>query len=153
VPYSFGSGISRSKELQPKYHEMIRKSLVALLPVLADAEITHRWGGVLAVPRNWTPSVRFDRSTGLAVAGGYVGEGVAAANLAGRTLADLITGTESERVDLPWVGAPWPKWEPEPFRFAGVRGGRALLGLADALENRRQTEARFATTLAHLIRG
>jgi len=105
------------------------------------------------VPRNWTPAVRFDRSSGLAIAGGYEGEGVAAANLAGRTLAELITGTESERVDLPWVGAEWPQWEVEPFRFIGVRGSRALLGLADVLENRRQKEAKFAAKLAAYVRG
>ncbi|MDX1683444.1 MAG: DUF2231 domain-containing protein, partial [Phycisphaeraceae bacterium] len=44
----------------------------------------HRWGGVIAVPRDWQPAVVLDRPRGLAWAGGYVGEGVAAANLAGR---------------------------------------------------------------------
>jgi glycine/D-amino acid oxidase-like deaminating enzyme len=34
-----------------------------------------------------------DRTAGVYRAGGYVGEGVAAANLAGRCLAHLIAGT------------------------------------------------------------
>ena len=42
-------------------------------------------------------SVDFDRTSGLARAGGYSGHGVVASSLAGRTLADLITGTESDR--------------------------------------------------------
>ena len=44
--------------------------------------------------------VGIDRERRLAWAGGYAGEGVAASNLAGRTLADLILGRESERVTL-----------------------------------------------------
>ena len=42
----------------------------------------------------------YDRRTGLAHAGGYSGDGVALANLAGRTLADLVTGRDSELVRL-----------------------------------------------------
>ena len=104
MPYLYGSRISPSVERHHRSHERIHATLVELFPALAEAEVTHRWGGVLAVPRNWTPFVHFDRAAGTAGAGGYVGEGVAPSNLAGRTLADLITGTDSERVDLPWVG-------------------------------------------------
>ena len=59
--------------------------------------ITHHWGGPIGVPRDWHCSVTFDPATGLAAAGGYVGDGVATTNLAGRTLADLITGSELRR--------------------------------------------------------
>ncbi len=153
VPYAFGSKIDPGRERQPRAHRAIHNTLVDLFPCLAGAAITHRWGGVLGIPRNWTPAVRFDRATGLAVGGGYVGEGVAASNLAGRTLADLITGAESDLVDLPWVGAPWPKWEPEPFRWLGVRSGDALLGAADVFENRTQQESKLAVKLAGSVRG
>jgi len=70
----------------------------------------------------------------VAWAGGYVGDGVAAANLAGRTLADLITGRESELTGLPWVGHRPPRWEPEPLRFAGVNAVIGSLTVADAEE-------------------
>ena len=73
-----------------------------------------------AVPRDYRPSVGLDRSTGLAWAGGYVGSGVAAANAAGRTLADLISGPETDLTRLPWVGHRSPDWEPEPLRWIGV---------------------------------
>jgi hypothetical protein len=74
------------------------------------------------VPRDWRPSVGLDARRGLAWAGGYVGEGVAASNLAGRTVADLILGRKSELVGLPLVGPPFPNWEPEPLRWIGVAG-------------------------------
>ena len=66
--------------------------------------VTHRWGGPLGIARDWHPSVGYDRATGLGWAGGYVGDGVAVTNLAGRTLAALITGVEDDCTQLCWVG-------------------------------------------------
>ncbi len=153
VPYAFGSAIRTSLEQRRRSHDQIAASLRELFPAVADAEITHRWGGVLGAPRNWMPSVQFDRTTGFATAGGYVGEGVAAANLAGRTLADLVLGHDSELVDLPWVSVRSRKWEPEPLRWIGVRGARSVLGLADTLEDRNRGEATWARRLSRILRG
>ncbi len=153
VPYLYGSRIRPAIEQHHRSHERIHATLVDLFPALAKAEVTHRWGGVLAVPRNWTPFVHFDRDAGTAGAGGYVGEGVAPSNLAGRTLADLITGTDSERVDLPWVGVRHRRWEPEPLRWLGVRGSRWILAAADTYEYRTNREARAAVALARRIRN
>ena len=59
--------------------------------------------------------------TGISSARGYTGHGVSTTNLAGRTLADLITGTPSPLTELPLVGHRSPDWEPEPLRWLGVR--------------------------------
>ena len=153
VPYRFGSRVDAATERHLPSHRRIRDVLVDMVPALATATITHRWGGVLAIPRQWTPAVTFDESSGVGTLGGYVGEGVAAANLAGRTLAELIAGVDSERTDLPWVGAVNRRWEPEPFRWAGVRSSRAVLGAADRREQRTDRPARAATRLARTLRG
>ena len=153
VPYLYGSRISPSMEVRPDSHRLVHEALVDLFPILADTPITHHWGGVFGVPRNWTPFVDYDRATGIATAGGYVGEGVAAANLAGRTLADLITDTESERVDLPWVAPQGRSWEPEPLRWLGIRGSRRIMARADDFEDRRGREARLAMALTRWLRG
>ncbi len=120
APYSFGSRIDPSVESGSEAHQLIIASLHELLPQVADAKVTHLWGGVLGIPRDWFPSVGFDRDTGLGHLGGFVGEGVAAANLAGRTLADLITGADTERTTYPWVNHRSRRWEPEPFRWLGI---------------------------------
>ncbi len=86
------------------------------------------------MPRDWHASVHFDPATGLASAGGYVGDGLSTTNLAGRTLADLLTGRESALTALPWVGHRPPQWEPEPLRFAGANAGLIAAGLADTEE-------------------
>ncbi|MCY3910276.1 MAG: FAD-binding oxidoreductase, partial [bacterium] len=146
APYNYGSRIVSSVEQRSRTHNSIVKSLVELLPMLSDVAITHRWGGVLGVPRDWFPSVGFDRGSGVAWGGGYVGEGVAAANLAGRTLAELITETDSPRIDLPWVGHRSRQWEPEPLRWLGINGALRIMGIADrseALTGRRSRLARM----------
>jgi glycine/D-amino acid oxidase-like deaminating enzyme len=81
-----------------------------LLPPLRGARITHRWGGALAVPRDLRARVGIDRERGLAWIGGYFGEGVAASNLAGRTLAELIRGVEDRAHGLPLVAPPARAW-------------------------------------------
>ena len=63
-----------------------------------------------------------------------MGDGVAAANLAGRTLADLIRGDLSDRTTLPWVGHRSRRWEPEPLRWLGVNAGLRAMTAADAEE-------------------
>jgi glycine/D-amino acid oxidase-like deaminating enzyme len=148
APYRLGSRIRPAHEQVPRVHELIRHSLVELFPQLTDARITHRWGGVLGVPRDWWPSVRFDPATGLASAGGYAGDGVAMANLAGRSLADLITGEDTELTRLPFVGHRSRRFEPEPLRWIGVNTG---LHLAATIDERERRKGRPATLLDRLM--
>ena len=87
----------------------LREILLAFFPQLAGVRVAHAWSGVLGVPRDWCATVTLDRSTGLGWAGGYVGSGVATANLAARTLRDLVQvdsgqGGRTELTELPWVG-------------------------------------------------
>lgn len=153
VPYSFGSRIVPAAEAHMGMHRRIWRVLADMLPQVADARITHRWGGVLGIPRNWLPGVRFDPRTGEGVLGGYVGEGVAASNLAGRTMAELVCGLDTERTSLPWVGVSSRRWEPEPLRWLGVRVSRALLGVADHRELRSDRPDRLMSGIARLLRG
>jgi glycine/D-amino acid oxidase-like deaminating enzyme len=126
---------------------------VQLFPALADVAVTHRWGGVLGVPRDWFPSVRFDKATGLASAGGYAGDGVTLTNLAGRTLADLITGTDSEITKYPWVGRQSRRFEPEPLRFLGINTGFRLAELVDRREEHNGRPAKALDRALHLLTG
>jgi hypothetical protein len=80
-----------------------------------------------------------------------VGDGVATANLAGRTIARLVTGSESELTRLPWVGHRSRPWEPEPLRWLGVNAGRLLMTTADRAEVRSGKPARRAKAFARFI--
>ena len=131
VGYRFGSGLrARVEEDDPALAD-VEASMRKLLPALGDARVTHRWGGILGVPRHGRPHVAFDRETGIGSAGGYTGEGVGASNLAGRILADLVLDRDTPLTRLAWVDDVPPKWPVEPFRWLGAKSAFALGRLAD----------------------
>ena len=132
--YHWGSAIRDGYDRVPRVFDHLRAALVDLFPQAAQAEVTHRWGGPLGVPRDWHASVRYDEATGIGAAGGYVGDGLSTTNLAGRTLADLVTGASTPLTALPWVNHHSPRWEPEPLRFVGANLGLAAMTVADAEE-------------------
>jgi glycine/D-amino acid oxidase-like deaminating enzyme len=145
APYHFGSRIRPDFDRDERVFAALRESLVELFPVLRDVRITHTWGGPLGIARDWHASVGL--RDGLAWAGGYVGDGVSTTNLAGRTLADLITGTASELTRLPWVGHRSRNWEPEPLRWLGANAGLQAMTWADSAERRRGKPSRLASAV------
>jgi glycine/D-amino acid oxidase-like deaminating enzyme len=151
APYHFGSRIRPQHDREPRVFDGLRRILDELFPQLAPAAVTHTWGGPLGIARDWCASVGLDRRTGLAWAGGYVGDGVTTTNLAGRTLADLVTRADSELVRLPWVGHRSPRWEPEPLRWLGVTASLRMMSGADAEELRTGRPSRRAAVLSRLI--
>lgn len=144
APYHYGSRIAPSFDRSPRVFRDLHRTLVELFPVLTDVEITHRWGGPLGIARDWHASVGLDPVTGLGWAGGYVGDGVSTTNLAGRTLAALITGRDSDLAGLPWVGHRSRSWEPEPLRWLGANAGLRAMNWADAAEARGSRPSRLA---------
>lgn len=147
APYHFGSRVKAEFDIDRRVHEMLRTILVDLFPVLQGVQFTHAWGGNLGISRDWYPSVGYDRSSGLAHAGGYVGDGVATANLAGRTLAAEILDVDTDLRALPWVNRNSPRWEPEPLRWIGVNAGTVAFNIADRTEQRFGRPSRLASGL------
>jgi len=153
APYHFGSGIAPAHDRDDRVFAALRRTVRDLLPALRDlpdAAFTTAWGGPLAIPRDWHAGVHLDPATRIARAGGYVGDGVGAANLAGRTLADLLLGRDTELARLPWVGHRSPRWEPEPLRWLGVNAGLRLATWADAEERLTRRPALLGRPLAAL---
>lgn len=132
--YHWGSDIRPSYDRDPRVFAHLAESLRELFPQAKDAAITHSWGGPLGVPRDWHATATFDPDTRIGWAGGFVGDGLSTTNLAGRTLADLVTGVSSDLTSLPWVGHRSPRWEPEPLRFIGANLGMTAMAIADAEE-------------------
>ena len=150
APYHFGSRIDPRFDVEEGVFADLRATLREMLPQLGGVPFTHAWGGPLGIARDWHPSVGLDPSTGLGWAGGYVGDGVAATNLAGRTLADLVTGRRTPLTELPWVGHRSRPWEPEPLRWLGVNAGLRLADAADREEARTHRPARLGRLLSRL---
>jgi glycine/D-amino acid oxidase-like deaminating enzyme len=153
VPYRYASGIDHRGAVPPGAAGALAASLRTLLPQVGAVRVDHAWCGVLGVPRDWCAGVSLDPATGLGWAGGYTGHGVAASNLAGHTLADLVLGQDTPRTGLPWVEHRARRWEPEPARWLGVRGLYASYRLADRLENGASARTSLVARAADLISG
>ena len=151
APYHFASAVRPEHDREPDTFAALRQVLVDMLPVVRDAAVTHTWGGPLGIPRDWCASVGLDRRTGLAWAGGYVGDGVATSNLAGRTLTDLVLGWTTALTALPWVGHRSPRWEPEPLRWLGVSAALKVMTSADDVERRTGRPARRADLVSRVL--
>ncbi len=134
VPYRHGSRVDTDGATQERTIATLTALLRRFFPAAADAPIDHAWAGVLGVPRDWAATVGLDARTGIGWAGGYVGTGVTATNLAGRTLADLVLGRDTELVRLPWVGHRAKRWEVEPLRWLAVNAIYTAYGTADRIE-------------------
>jgi glycine/D-amino acid oxidase-like deaminating enzyme len=135
--YHFGSGIRQFDPADTEFN-LVRESLLRFFPSLEGIGFTHAWGGCMGVSRSLRPSVNYDPDTKIGWAGGYFGNGVGATHLAGRTLADLVAGRDTERVKTPWVNPEGmnKKWEPEPLRWLGIKTRAGLMQMADNAEYR-----------------
>lgn len=153
APYHFGSKVKPEYDRDQRTHDAIHRTLVELFPGVKNARVTHRWGGPVGVPRDWYCSVGLDRATGLAWAGGYVGDGVATTNLAGRTLCDLISGDSTDLTSLPWVDHRSRTWEPEPLRWIGINAMVRLPMGADAYEAEHQRPEKWRSKILSSVIG
>lgn len=164
--YRFGGKLRTDFSLTDDEVELRRYLFGELFPQLKDARITHTWGGNLGMSRRFHPHMLVDRRNGIALSGGYGGEGVGATNLAGRTLADLILGRESLLTRQPWVIHDRPleaslrRWEPEPCRWLGYNAIiRSFVHEDDVLANpasppwRRRLAEKLAATMEGLMVG
>jgi glycine/D-amino acid oxidase-like deaminating enzyme len=121
--YQFAARLRHNFDLTTSEVELRRYLFGELFPQLKNVRITHAWGGNLGMSRRFKPHMLCDQASGIALSGGYGGEGVGASNLGGRTLADLILQRDTELVRQSWVihgGLDTLRaWEPEPCRWLG----------------------------------
>jgi glycine/D-amino acid oxidase-like deaminating enzyme len=153
APYRLDRPIDETGERNDAVYRRLRTTICRHFPAAANAAVTHHWGGPLGVPRDWCMGVDYDRATGFGWAGGYSGHGVAAANISGRTLADLVLGRPSDLVTLPWVGHRARRWEPEPLRYLASQAIVNVLASADRYEDRTDRLARRAALVTPFIQA
>jgi glycine/D-amino acid oxidase-like deaminating enzyme len=116
--YPFGSRIGDDLDRMEDVFPHARHAARVWFPMLQEVRFTRACGGVFGVPRDRMPTMGFNPRTGVALAFGYSDEGVATANLSGRVLTDLLTGTDSNLTRLPMSSHQPVPWE--PLRSLGV---------------------------------
>jgi glycine/D-amino acid oxidase-like deaminating enzyme len=155
APYRFGSRTGTAVEIHKPAFQYLQNTLIQMLPELTSyaAEPSHVWGGPIGVSRDWQPSVSFNPATGIARAGNYVGDGVTASYLAGKTLADLMTSKTTNLTAQPWVNHNSKNWEAEPLRYALINAARIAISSADKLEQSTKGETIFSKILWRLLKS
>ncbi|HEX8519431.1 MAG TPA: FAD-binding oxidoreductase [Pseudonocardia sp.] len=161
APYHWRSRIAPAFDRDDGGFTKLRATARDLFPALRDSpdatDFTHAWGGPLGIPRDWHAGVGMgppgSDTDGLGWAGGYVGDGVGTAHLAGRTLAALVLGRDDPVTRLPWVGHRSRRWEPEPLRWLLVNAGLRLMTLADEEERLTGRRSAVAATLSRALGG
>ena len=87
----FGGGENYTKNFPRDIKSFVRHYMLKIYPGLEQARIDYAWGGTLAVTLNRMP--HFGRlENNVLYAQGYSGHGVAMATLAGKLIAQAITG-------------------------------------------------------------
>ena len=94
----FGGREAYGKATYGDIHRQIRKQIAQIYPDLADVELTHAWGGNVAITLPRQPFVR-ELEPGLWTAGGFSGHGVMLSNYTGRMIAEKFLG-RSEQIEL-----------------------------------------------------
>ena len=92
------------------------RHLVEMFPALEGRAITHAWGGPIDVSPSHLPQIGTLDGAPVHYAFGFTGNGVGPSHLAGRVLAALASGEQS---DLAVVDPEPARVPPEPFAFAG----------------------------------
>jgi glycine/D-amino acid oxidase-like deaminating enzyme len=122
-----------------------------LFPSFADVPIVDAWGGPIDVSPTHLPAVgSLEPNVHYAV--GYTGNGVAPSHLAGRVLADLITGADSDLVRLPMVNARARTFPPQPLRALGAAIVRRAIIAKDTAEERGSRPNPLVAAIAGLPR-
>ena len=153
-PIGFGGKIDRRFTEDEATVARAERGLRKLLPGLADAKVTHAWGGPIDVSSDHLPFFGTVPGTRLHYGAGYSGHGVGPSWLGGQILARLALGIDDELTRLPFVTRRVPKLPPEPIRRLGGGLVRAsIMACEEAEEEGRRgpLPARVGAALPRLL--
>ena len=127
----WGGGESYGRKFPSDLKGFVRKRMLEVYPDLADVEITHAWGGTLAITGTRFPLFH-DLGGGIRAIGGWSGSGIHMATMGGKIAADAIAGEVNEwdlLARMPTPQFPGGDW----FRMPLLRLAMIWYGLRDRL--------------------
>ena len=133
-PIGFGGRIDDRFWTDEATVRRAERGLRRLLPALADARVTHAWGGPIDVSSDHLPFFGTVPGTKIHYGAGYSGHGVGPSWLGGQILARLVLGVDDELTRLPLVTRRVPKLPPEPLRRVGGGVVRAAIMACEEAE-------------------
>ncbi len=126
----FGGGENYRSGFPPDLKGFVRRYMLKIYPDLADVAIDYAWGGTLGVTMKRMPHM--GRLGNLFFAQGFSGHGVGMATMAGKLIAEALSGT-AERFDV-MARVPAPRFPGGRFlRWPGLVLGMMYYSLRDRL--------------------
>ncbi|MGM0586689.1 MAG: NAD(P)/FAD-dependent oxidoreductase [Pseudomonadota bacterium] len=127
----FGGGESYGWRFPRDLKSFVRRRMLRVFPQLEEAQVTHVWGGTLAITPTRLP-VWGEIRPGVFNASGYSGSGVALATMAGAILSEALAG-ERRRLEV-MARLPTPRFPGGPaLRRPTLIAAMLLARLRDAL--------------------
>lgn len=123
-----------------------------VFPTFAGVPLEDAWGGPIDVSPTHLPSFATLEGGHVHYAIGYTGNGVAPSYLAGRVLADLVTGADTDAVRLPMVNPRVQLFPPQPLRSLGAAVIRRAIIASDTAEERGHSPNPLAAAIARMPR-
>ena len=154
-PIGYGGRIDQRFTSDRATVRRAEQGLRHLLPDLAEARITHAWGGPIDVSSDHLPFFGTVPRTRIHYGAGYSGHGAGPSWLGGQILARLVLGIDDELTRLPFVTRRVPKLPPEPVKRLGGGLVRAsILACEEAEEAGRKPSlpARAGAALPRVLR-
>jgi glycine/D-amino acid oxidase-like deaminating enzyme len=149
VRYKLFSRLSERSEIDNRMHSALERRAKSWFPQISQAKFEYRWGGAVALTRRWQAYLNFDRASGRAEIGGYVGDGVTLSYLVAKSLATQISNLKTPA--LPFIDQKIGRWEPEPIRYLAVNAGFKATVMADFEEKITNRPSLLAAIIDPLI--
>ncbi len=130
APYYRGNDMDIRHMRNDYVFDQLRGAWSQFFPMWSDVRFTHAYGGCVAITGTFLPYVG-SLGGGVLYGYGYNGHGVAPSHTVGQTLADLVTGRDSELTNLVFVDQKESRLPGEPLRYLGTRLTTALLERQD----------------------
>jgi glycine/D-amino acid oxidase-like deaminating enzyme len=123
-----------------------------MFPSFADVPLEDGWGGPIDVSPTHLPTIGSLAAGNVHFALGYTGNGVAPSHLAGKVIADLVTGRDTDDVRLPMVN-PRPRlFPPQPFRSLGAAVVRRAMIAKETAEEQGRRPNLLVSQIARMPR-
>lgn len=127
----WGGGESGGRRFPQDLGTLVRARMLQIYPDLADVEVTHAWGGTLAITATRFPVFQ-DLGKGIRAIGGWSGSGIHMATMGGRIAAEATAGDTAAwdvLARMPTPAFPGGDW----FRMPLLRMALFWYGLRDRL--------------------
>lgn len=127
----FGGGENYSSRFPRDIKAFVRKYMLRVYPQLANTRVDYAWGGTLAITVKRMP--HFGRlAPNVFFAQGYSGHGVPTATMAGKLMAEAVSGT-AERFDIMATVPTYSFPGGTLLRWPGLVAGMLYYSLRDRL--------------------